>query len=470
MKNSLFTSTILSLLVGWSVHAELPKVEKNQPLPSNIFIELAKKINPAVVNISTSQLPQGSPFQQGDPREEFFRFFFGPQFNAPQQQPRQSLGTGFIIRSDGLILTNNHVVDNADVIKVQLEEGGKLYDAKIVGKDERTDIALIKIESKEPLPTAELGNSSELEVGEWVAAFGNPYGHGHTMTKGIISAKGRNIDELNRFSFLQTDASINPGNSGGPLVNLQGKVVGVNAAIDARAQGIGFAIPIDDVKTILPILEKGQHIARGYLGVGLQQLNDEVAEALNLSKDLKGAFVAHVYPDSPAEKAGLKPYDVITKVGKKIVNDHTDLIHAIQNLAVGQKIEVSFIRNGQPKSKIVNIEQHPDDLKILAQNEKSYKGQKAPFSLGFKISDWSTKLKKEYDLPSLRSKKPIVIEVNQGSAAAASGIAPGDVILDINRQPVTTAQDVIRTLKKGKLNILRVLKGSQVVLIQLVIK
>lgn len=275
----LFVSTWLFLEPA-ELKAQLSStpLKAGDPLPADTFIELNKLVNPAVVNISTSQMPRPNrrpPRGYPDPFFDLFQQFMGPgPFNFQQQQPLQALGTGFIIREDGLILTNNHVVDKADVIKVQLNENDKdTYDAKIIGRDSATDIALLKIESKKKLPTAQLGSSSGLQVGEWVAAFGNPYGHGHTMTKGIISALGREIDELNRFPFLQTDASINPGNSGGPLVNTQGLVIGVNTAIDARAQGIGFAIPINEVKSILPMLEKDGSIKRGFLGVLMQDLD-----------------------------------------------------------------------------------------------------------------------------------------------------------------------------------------------------
>jgi serine protease Do len=208
------------------------------------------------------------------------------------------LGTGFIIRDDGLIVTNNHVIAGADIINVQLSEGSKeTYEATLVGRDERTDIALIKIKPKEKLPVAVLGSSKDLEVGEWVAAFGNPFGHGHSMTKGIVSSKGRDITEINKFPLIQTDASINPGNSGGPLVNTKGLVVGVNSAIDARAQGIGFAIPIDEVKAIIPQLESKGRIARGYLGLFLGDLDPEAAEYLGLG-DQRGAVVTQMDPRS----------------------------------------------------------------------------------------------------------------------------------------------------------------------------
>ncbi|MCH2533652.1 MAG: Do family serine endopeptidase [Bdellovibrionales bacterium] len=457
----------LLLLVSLNSFAQLPDVKKGEPLPSNIFVELNKVVNPAVVNINTSQAPR-QQMRPNDPNSLFFEYFFGPGFQMPQK-PQQSLGTGFIIREDGLILTNNHVIDLADVIQVQIKENGEQYPAKVIGKDKRTDIALIKIEVDKKLPTIKLGNSDHLEVGEFVAAFGNPFGHGHTLTKGVVSAKGRNIDELNKFSFIQTDASINPGNSGGPLVNLQGQVVGVNTAIDGRAQGIGFAIPINEVKKIIPQLEKFGFIKRGYLGVGLQELNPQIVQALKL-KDTKGAFVAHVYPDSPAEEAGLKPYDVITEFNGEKIEGYNDLISAVEDTSVGDKVKIEFLRKGKKKNSKAVIKQHPKNQTVAQAPTKSYSGQKAPFDLGFKISEWSPKLSKEFNLPRLQRKKPVITEIDPGSPGAKAGLAPGDIILDVNQQAVSTPKDVLRLLKRGQPNLLRLLKGEQVILIQLTIK
>ncbi|MEO0336831.1 MAG: trypsin-like peptidase domain-containing protein, partial [Pseudomonadota bacterium] len=298
----------------------LAKVSKGDPLPANRFVELAKLVNPAVVNINTTSIPktQRNRRRNQDPFFDLFEQFANPYYGRPQR-PAQSLGTGFIIRENGLIITNNHVIEKADIIKVQLDENSKeSYEAKVIGRDPKTDIALIKIDAKKKLPIVEFGSSQDLEVGEWVAAFGNPYGHGHSMTKGIVSAIGREIDELNLFPFLQTDASINPGNSGGPLVNLRGQVIGVNTAIDARAQGIGFAIPIDNVKSILKELETNGRVERGYIGIYMTDVDPRAAKELEL-KSSSGALVAQVMADSPAEKAGLQPYDLIYELaGKKI--------------------------------------------------------------------------------------------------------------------------------------------------------
>lgn len=450
-----------------------PKLKASDPLPSGLFVELAKAINPSVVNIFTTYMPRDrmmrDPYR--DPFFDLFEQFMGPGGMGPRM-PQQSLGTGFIIREDGLIVTNNHVVDKADVIKVQLEERAKeQYDAKVIGKDARTDIALIKIEAKRKLPFVRMGSSADVQVGEWVAAFGNPYGYGHTMTKGIISAIGREIDELNLFPFMQTDASINPGNSGGPLVNTQGLVIGVNAAIDARAQGIGFVIPIDNVKSILPQLEKDGAIARGFIGVQMSdmELDEEDAKSLNL-KSTEGALIAEVIPGSSAEKAGIQPYDLIVEFDGKKINSNRDLAKAVASTSVGRKASVKLIRNGKSKAMSVEVSGPPAEGKIARGNPLRNRGlelQKAPYNMGFTISDYSQRLAQEFGLPILRQPRPVVVAIESGSEAAKSGLAPGDIILDVNRKEVAKAKDVSRHLRKGTINILRILKQDRVVLVSI---
>ena len=448
--------------------AKLPDVKNGDPLPSNLFVELSKMVNPAVVNISTTQMPKQLNMRNY-PRDPFFDFF-APFMGPVHQQPRQALGTGFIIRKDGLILTNNHVIDGADIIKVQvLGDKGKedIYEASVVGKDARTDIALLKISAKRDLASVELGSSKVLQVGEWVAAFGNPFGHSHTMTKGIISAVGREIDELNRFPFLQTDASINPGNSGGPLVNVKGQVIGVNSAIDARAQGIGFAIPIDYVKPIIKTLEKGGTIKRGFLGVALADIKDpRVMNYLKL-KSAKGALVQQVFPKTPASKSGLKAYDFITKAGKKDITSSGDLMLAISDAQVGQKLKLNFFRNGKKKSVDVTIEEHPNDRNRQKKPTiKTYYGQKAPYDIGFKVANLTPKIRHEFKITHSGNRHPVIIDIKDGSLASRAGLAPGDVILDINKKTVHTTKDVLHALN-SKFNVIRVMRGDRALLIYL---
>jgi len=297
------------------------------------FVSLAKKMRPIVVNISTTQMSDvrgqqefGSPFGEEDPFNDFWkRFFGGPLPRGRQRQ--QSLGSGFIIDADGSILTNNHVVENAQKIVVKLLGDDQEYEAKVIGRDPKTDIAIIKINTKANLPTANFGDSDKLEVGEWVVAIGNPFGLDSTVTSGIVSAKGRHIGQGPYDNFIQTDASINPGNSGGPLINLRGEVIGINTAIFSRTggnMGIGFAIPVNLAKELLPQLKGKGKVTRGYLGVLIQKVTPEIAESLGMERGY-GALVANVSKDGPAEKAGIKVGDVIVEFDGKEVKDSGDL-------------------------------------------------------------------------------------------------------------------------------------------------
>lgn len=478
MKNffvGLFTATVL--VFGAAEFTQLDaqrsfRFKASDPLPSNLFVELAKHVNPAVVNISTTSQPmnvQGLPPQFG-PRDPFFDFF--EQFMSPRmpRQPQQGLGTGFIIRKDGLILTNAHVVQGADIIKVQLSgtNGDKeeLFEAELIGQDQRSDIALIRIKAKGDLPVLELGTSADLQVGEWVLAVGNPFGHSHTVTSGIVSAIGREIDEINRYPFIQTDASINPGNSGGPLVNTEGKVIGVNSAIDARAQGIGFAIPIDEVKAILPILEKEGRIRRAFLGVQMSPypLNPAAAAELGLPTT-EGALILGVEPGTPAHKSGLREYDLITKIAGKRVNDSSELTRAIGDLSVGNSYPLEYIRDGKKRTTQVTLAQHPETDEAPVRKRLAYTGQKAPFDLGFSVINYSLKIAREMGLPGMKRPAPIVINVVPDSPAARSGLSVGDLIVDVNRKPVRSEIDVLKALKKNQINTLRILRGGMPALI-----
>jgi serine protease Do len=466
-------ATVFALSLSGSALADLPKVKPGEPLPSNLFVELAKLVNPAVVNIYTTYLPKGQPFsfqdRSGDPFFDLFQQFMGPGGGGMTAQPSQSLGTGFIIRDDGLIITNNHVVDRGDSIKVQLTEQNKeTFDAKVIGKDAKTDIALIKINAKRKLPTVKLGSSANVEVGEWVAAFGNPYGHGHTMTKGIVSAIGREIDELNIFPFIQTDASINPGNSGGPLVNVAGEAIGVNAAIDARAQGIGFAIPIDNVKAILPQLEQNGTVKRGFIGVAMTDIDSESAKSLGL-KETEGSLITQVVPNSPAAAAGLQPYDLITEFNGKKISSSKDMMKTVMVTDVGKKVGIKVLRDGRARSFSIAIGNTPS-AENLAKMQEAQEGVPvgtvAPHEIGFRVTDYSVAVAREFGLPILKPGHPIVTEVERSSPAGRSGLRPGDIILDVNRKDTPRARDVVRNVKSGS-NLLRVLKQDRVVLISI---
>ena len=311
------------------------------------FVELSKRLKPTVVNIRTTKhiKPRaGSQFRGNDPFADLFGQFFGQQM---PQQPRkqQGMGTGFIISADGFILTNNHVVNGADEIMVKLSDGREIK-AELKGLDDKLDVALLKISDKATLPFAELGNSDALEVGEWVMAIGNPFGLAHTVTAGIVSAKGRVIGSGPYDDYIQTDASINPGNSGGPLFSSEGKVIGINTAIIANGQGIGFAIPINMAKTVADQLKATGKVVRGYLGVNFGALTPKLAKSLGLSSD-KGAIITHVLKDSPAEKAGFKVEDVIVRFDGKAVDAETDLPKVIASTPVGKSVKAVVYRKAK---------------------------------------------------------------------------------------------------------------------------
>lgn len=445
-----------------------PPLKLSDPLPANLFIELAKNVNPAVVNISTSAIARGARLR--DPMMELFEQFYGVR---PQQQPRTnrpqklSLGTGFIIREDGLILTNNHVVQGADLIQVQLTENAdKTYDAKLIGSDARLDIALIKIEAGNKLPAASLGSSKDLQVGEWVAAFGNPFGHGHSMTKGIVSSIGRTLGEINKVPLIQTDASINPGNSGGPLVNSKGYVVGINQAIDARAQGIGFAIPIDDVKKILADLESRGSIRKGYIGVGLGDLDPEAATHLGLDEDAGGAVIVGVEAGGPAAMAGLKPYDIVLEFNSRKIKNSTDLMDAVADSAIGEKSKLVVQRDRKKINLTIQITERPSDQKLaqkISKNRKPPTAQKAPGNFGFTLADLDDNLRDQWDIPK-EVTKPIILQVEQGTMASLAGLRPGDLILDVNKDEVSNAKEVLSKLKQ-KANSFRIARGNRIIVV-----
>ncbi len=459
-----------------NIHSDVkvPEVKAGEPLPSDLFIQLAKNVSPSVVNIYTETKPKMN-FSEGMPDgfQMFFEQFFGGQGMPPggpnrgyppKPQPAQSLGTGFIIRSDGLILTNAHVVNGADVIKVILAGGEQEYQAKVIGADAQSDVALLKINAKKKLLAAKLGTSKTLQVGEWVAAFGNPYGHSNSVTKGIVSALGRDSGNLNLFPFIQTDASINPGNSGGPLVNVKGEVIGMNTAIDARAQGIGFAIPIDNVKLILAELEKTGEVQRGFLGVEMQGLDEQTAQSIGVPVS-EGALIVNVLPGSSADKAGLKPYDVVVRIGDKKVVDPSDLFKAVASTPVGEVKDIEIYRNGKKSKLSATIGSKQKTLEISKNDDT------APDSnLGsIDLEKLGLKLGKNSNGGSLNfrfgSSGVLIEEVKPYSPAFNSGLKAGDVILEVNRSIVSSPSEVKKLLQPK--NIFRIQRGDRIILLMI---
>jgi serine protease Do len=409
------------------------------------FVKLTKELKPAVVNISTSKTADAhsSMMNQFDSRhrdffEEFFENFF--QGREIPQHKQKSLGSGFIISADGYILTNDHVVDDADEITVQLA-GGKTYPATIKGIDQKLDLALLKIDSDETLPTVKLGNSEQLEIGEWVMAIGNPFGLEQTVTVGIVSAKGRVIGAGPYDNFIQTDASINPGNSGGPLFNTRGEVVGINTAIVAGGQGIGFAIPINAAKNILPQLKETGHVTRGWLGVTIQHVSKELADSFGL-ESAEGALVSSVATGSPADQAGLKRGDIILSLNDQHIAAMTDLPRLVAEIPVGKTAKVTVFRNGKERDFDVRV----GELEDTVQTKKTSNND----SLGLSVMEISPELRRRLNIQAEQG--VVITAVAPASPAAESGLQPGDVIVEFNNQQIASTQDLTAALKQSDQN------------------
>jgi len=405
--------------------------------------KVAKEAMQSVVNINTTKIikrripffsPFPSPFGEEDPFEQFFRQFFGGM--KPYQEFKQkSLGSGFIISKDGYILTNNHVIANADEIYVTLANHHR-YKAKVVGADPKTDIALIKIDPKnEELKPLKLGDSDKIQVGEWVIAIGNPFGFSRTVTVGIISAKGRVIGAGPYDDFLQTDAAINPGNSGGPLLNLKGEVIGINTAIIASAQGIGFAIPINMAKALLPQLKKGK-VIRGWLGVTIQEVTDDLAQYFGM-KEPYGALVTQVFPNSPADKAGIKRGDVIIEYdGKKVEGIH-DLPRMVAETPVGKIVDVVILRAGKKIHLKVKIGRRGENQAFTTEEKMD--------KLGMYVVNLTDDIRSKYGITDKEG--VLVYKVKPGSIADKAGIKEGDIIKSMEYQKVRNVDDYKRILE-----------------------
>ncbi len=416
------------------------------------FSTLAEMVSPAVVNVRTEKSIQGggralrqfhqNPFGNDDRFNDFFDKFFGEQ---PQKDFKErSLGSGFIIDKDGFIVTNNHVVENADKIKVKLKDG-KEFNAEIIGKDPSTDLALIKVPSGNNLPVIAFGDSSALKVGQWVVAIGSPFGLEQTVTAGILSAKGRVIGSGPYDNFLQTDASINPGNSGGPLIDMQGKVIGINTAIIAGGAGIGFAIPINLASGIIEQLKSKGEVTRGWLGVVISDINDDVAEYYGV-KDKKGAMVMEVVKGDPADKAGIQANDIILEVNDHKVETSRDLTNLIAGIPVGEKVKIQVLRNNKKMIFTVDIAKRPEESKLASKSTE--KGQED--ELGIRVVNLTPEIAQRMNLSP--NEGVLVERVESGSKAAEAGVQEGDVIKEINHQAIKSAQDYSALISKLKKN------------------
>jgi serine protease Do len=459
---------LAAVVVVWSVGASA----KTAP---DGFADLAAKLLPSVVNISTTQtvegregpampqLPPGSPF------EDFFKEFFDR--NQPQQRKHKatSLGSGFIISADGYVVTNNHVIADADEISVILHDDTRIK-AELVGRDTKTDLAVLKIKSDRKLTAVKFGNSKKARVGDWVVAIGNPFGLGGTVTAGIISARGRDINAGPYDDFIQTDASINRGNSGGPMFNLAGEVIGINTAIfspSGGSVGIGFAIPASTAEPVISQLIKSGAVKRGWLGVHIQAVTEEIAETLGLKK-AEGALVANVIEDSPAAKGGIKSGDVILEFDGKSVNEMRSLPRIVAETEVGKPVDVSIWREGKPATVKVAVGELKDDGKQASSEQSSGSGagpggELTIDELGLTLSPLNDKVRERFKLKA-DAKGVVVTKVEGDGPAGAKDIRPGDVIIEVSQEEISTPAEVrtkIAAAKKaGRKSVLLHLEGQ----------
>ena len=432
---------------GGSVQAaEVKSPASVQSLPD--FAALAKKLGPSVVNVSTTQLrrtaQQGpSPFGDDDSLDQFWQRFFGGRMPRGPQQRQKGLGSGFIIDRDGTIVTNYHVVDEAEKITVTLSDG-RSFDGKVLGKDQKTDIAVIKISAPHDLPTAPLGDSDRLEVGEWVMAIGNPFGLDHTVTSGIVSAKGRHIGAGPYDDFIQTDASINPGNSGGPLINLRGEVIGINTAIFSGSGGnigIGFAIPTNLVKELLPQLKDKGKVVRGFVGVTIQKVTPDLADSLGV-KEAGGALVADVTKDGPADRAGIKTGDVIVEFDRKEIKDSADLPLQVARTAPGKTVQVKVLRSSKEMTLPLAVGEIKETKEIVTSSAEG--------NLGLKVQPVTPEIAENLGLD--KAEGIVITAVQPGSPGDDAGLQQGDVISAINQRPVRTVSDYERAISEAGKN------------------
>ena len=472
---------IISLLVMWALLGLGPLGPAPQPswaqtqapatapapavLAPDTFANLAKQVSGAVVNISAEKIVKNQMqemFGQGTKRpkqgpgpapempfgpdgsfrdfRDFFDKFFG---EMPKSYKARSLGSGFIIDPKGYVVTNNHVVEGADKIKIILV-GGKEYQATVKGRDPKTDLALIQI-VKPPadLPFLKMGDSDAIQVGDWVLAVGNPFGLGHTVTQGIISAKGRVIGAGPYDNFLQTDASINPGNSGGPLLNLKGEVIGINTAILASGQGIGFATPSVIAKTVIPQLESKGKVVRGMIGVQVQNVTPELAKSFGMT-EARGALVAEVNPDSPGAKAGIHQGDIIIEFNGHPIHEMNELPRMVADTAPGSKATVKILREGKEKTLNLTIVELTDERQAQVKEEGA--AEKTP--LGLEVQNLTPALAQQFRLRD--NKGVVVVQVESGSPAADANIRPGDLILEVNGVVIATVKEYREAVAKVK--------------------
>jgi len=443
-RHILIIALVFSLLVPVVSYAKVKMVPAD-------FSGIAENARHAVVNIRTTKTIKGGGrvfnfFGQGPfGGRDLFRQFMNPygQQGPSRDYKENSLGSGFVIDPKGYIVTNNHVVDGADEIVVKMYNK-KEYPAKVVGRDKKTDLALLKIDAK-GLDHLKLGSSNDLKVGSWVVAIGSPFGLEQTVTAGIVSAKGRILGSGPYDDFIQTDASINPGNSGGPLLNLDGEVIGINTAIIKSGQGIGFAIPSDLARGIVKQLRASGSVTRGWLGVAIQDVTPQLAKYYGI-KDAEGALVAQVYDNNPAQKGGIQPGDIIIKVNDVAIESSRDLSSTIAGFGVGQKVSVTYLRDGNKHTTTVTLAKRSDDVKQLMSSSKGFD------DLGMKLAAVGDSASEQYGYGP-GAKGIVVVDVESGSKADQSGIQNGDLLKEINHRQIRTVKqyhEIMKNIDKGE--------------------
>ena len=426
------------------------------------YANVIKRVTPSVVTIESTRTIQVRRYHQPFMDDPMLRRFFGDEFDSGESSPRkrrmESLGSGVIVTEDGYIITNNHVVEGADEdgVKIAMPDGKTRYDAKVIGKDPRTDIAILKVEAAKKLPALTLADSDKLEVGDVVLAVGNPFGVGQSVSSGIISALSRGFGILGRQGyedFIQTDASINQGNSGGALVDVEGRLIGINQSIASPSganAGVGFAIPINLARSVMERLITDGKITRGYLGVNLQPLTPELAEAFKLS-DTAGALIGGVQPGTPAAKAGMLEGDVIVEFNGKKVTDFSHLRLMVAQTPPKTSVTFNVVRDGKEKRFTVTLAELPEDLAGRKSSDTSEQVAEAGSSKieGVALTDLDSEVRRRYDIP-VRVRGALVTKVDEDSAAAEAGLRVGDVILQVEKQPVKSADEAMELIAASK--------------------
>lgn len=474
---SFFTLAMAAMLVGAFVTAEIGRPEparaaelaaaapatRAAAVTLDDFRDIARRVTSAVVNVNTRKVTRTGTGRDRNPFREFFGDdFMDRHFGGPRSQTQTSLGSGFVIDKEGYILTNRHVVDDADEIQVTLADARTTYDAKLVGKDARTDVALLKIEPKGPLTVLPLGDSEATEVAEWVMAIGSPFGLGNTVTVGVVSYKGRPITlgtQGTSVDLIQTDASINPGNSGGPLINTRGEAIGINTLIITQgapqSAGVGFAVPINVAKGILAQLREHGKVVRGWLGIQISNLSDDMAKSFGLP-NTKGALIQDIDERGPATKAGLQAGDVVLEVDGRRIDDNGDLSSYIASRPPGTSVALRVFRDGHEQTIKVTLGTFPDEA------AEPSTGEERGASLGMTLRDLTPDLARQLDLPR-ETRGAVVMNVEAGESAERAGLQRGDVIVSVNGARIESVDEFEQHIDKARpdgLARLRVRRGT----------